>query len=71
MLEFKILERFDGELHERKEVERKLLVFIDEKYGILRNELNKESKNRNESIENFTFYLEVSITIKYIKHINL
>ena len=47
-------------LKERREVERKLLVFVDEKYGILRNELNKEAKNRNESIENFTFYLEVN-----------
>lgn len=37
------------------------MVFIDEKYGILRNELNKEAKNRNESIENFTFYLESEV----------
>lgn len=59
MLEFKILERFEAELQERKEVERKLFVYVDEKYSVLRNELNKEVKNRQESIENFTFYLEV------------
>jgi hypothetical protein len=63
MLEFKILERFEAELQERKEVERKLFVYVDEKYSVLRNELNKEVKNRQESIENFTFYLEVGLII--------
>ncbi len=36
-------------------------MFVDEKHGILRNELLKEAKNRNESIENFTFYLESEV----------
>ena len=61
MLELKIMERFDEEGNERKEVERKLISFIEEKYGILRNELSRETKNRNESLENFSFYLEVII----------
>ncbi len=59
LLELRIMERFDFEGNERKEMERKLLSFIDEKYTILRNELNRETKNRNESLENFSFYLEV------------
>jgi hypothetical protein len=59
MLEFKLMERFDSENQERKDMERRLIGLIDEKYGVLKNELSKEGKNRNESIENFTFYLEV------------
>lgn len=62
MLELKIMERFDEEGNERKEVERKLISFVEEKYGILRNELSREVKNRNESLENFSFYLEVNQT---------
>ncbi len=61
MLEFKLLERFDQESTERKEMEKRLLNQIDDKYGILRNELSKEVKNRNESIDNFTFYLESEV----------
>ena len=58
-LELKLMERFDEEGQERREVERKLVLFIDEKYSLLKNELSRESKNRNESLENFSFYLEV------------
>lgn len=61
MLEFKLLEKFDQESSERKEMEKRLLNQIDDKYGILRNELSKEVKNRNESIDNFTFYLESEV----------
>jgi hypothetical protein len=61
MLEFKLLEKFDQESSERKDMEKRLLNQIDDKYGILRNELNKEIKNRNESIDNFTFYLESEV----------
>lgn len=63
MLELKIMERFDEEGNERKEVERKLISFVEEKYGILRNELSREVKNRNESLENFSFYLEVQLPL--------
>ena len=65
MLELKIMERFDDEGIERKEMERKLLSFVEEKYGVLRNELSRESKNRNESLENFSFYLEVTFFFKF------
>jgi hypothetical protein len=61
MLEFKLLEKFDQESSERKDMEKRLLNQIDDKYGILRNELSKEVKNRNESIDNFTFYLESEV----------
>jgi hypothetical protein len=61
MLEFKLMEKFDYESQERKDMERRLNSLIDERYGILRNELSKESKNRNESVENFTFYLESEV----------
>ena len=61
MLEFKIMERFESESNERKDTERGLFLYIDEKYNILKNELTKEAKNRNDSIENFTFYLESEI----------
>lgn len=60
-LEFKLMENFDTEIQERKELERKLVSIIDEKSGILRSELAKEAKNRNESIENFSIYLENEI----------
>jgi hypothetical protein len=61
MLEFKLMERFDSESHERKDMEKRLITLIDERYSILKNELSKETKNRNESIENFTFYLESEV----------
>jgi hypothetical protein len=61
MMEFKLMERFDSESQERKDMERRLLGVVDEKHSILRNELAKESKNRNESVENFTFYLESEV----------
>ena len=61
MLEFKLMERFDSESQERKDMEKRLLTLIDERHSILKNELSKETKNRNESIENFTFYLESEV----------
>ena len=41
MLEFKIMERFESETNDRKDGERGLLLYIDEKYNILKNELSK------------------------------
>ena len=34
-------------------MERKAILLIDDRYNFLVNELNKEAKNRNESLENF------------------
>jgi len=59
LLEFKLMEKFDSETQERKDMERRLASLVDDRFSILRNELNKEARNRNESVENFTFYLEV------------
>lgn len=53
------MEKFDAESQERKDMERRLVSLVDDRFSILRNELNKEARNRNESVENFTFYLEV------------
>lgn len=55
------MEKFDAESQERKDMERRLASLVDDRFSILRNELNKEARNRNESVENFTFYLEVRI----------
>jgi hypothetical protein len=61
MMEFKLMEKFDNEAQERKDMDRRLTSLVDEKFSILKNELSKESKNRNESVENFTFYLESEV----------
>lgn len=61
MLEFKLMEKFDSESQDRKDMERRLFGLVDERFSILKNELAKESKNRNESVENFTFYLESEV----------
>lgn len=53
------MEKFDGESQERKDMEKRMVSLVDDRFSILRNELNKEGRNRNESVENFTFYLEV------------
>ena len=52
-IEEKVLERFDQEGKLRKELERKAILLIEEKSNFLQNEINKETKNRNESLENF------------------
>jgi hypothetical protein len=61
MLEFKLMERFDADTQERKDMEKRMLGAVEERYSVLKHELAKESKNRNESVENFTFYLETEI----------
>jgi hypothetical protein len=52
-LEEKVLERFDQESKLRKELERKAILLIEERSNFMHNEINKENKNRNESLENF------------------
>jgi glutamyl-tRNA reductase len=42
-------------------MEKKAIILIDERYNFLVNELNKESKNRNESLENFHRIIETDI----------
>ena len=61
MLEFKIMERFEDEAQARSETDRRLVGLVDDRFNVLKYELNKENKNRTDSIENFSFYLEVFI----------
>ena len=51
LLEQKVIDRFDEESKFRKEVEKKSLLLIEERFTFLMNELIKEKKNRNESME--------------------
>ena len=60
-LEEKVVERFEQESKLRKELERKALLLIEERYNFLMNELSKEAKNRNESLENFHKIIESDI----------
>ena len=61
MLEEKVVDRFEQEAKLRKEMERKALLLIEERYSFLINELTKEKKNRNESLENFQKIIETDI----------
>ena len=60
-LEFKLMQKFNNENAERQNMEQRLYNQIDDRFNILKNELSKEEKNRNESIENFKFYLETEV----------
>lgn len=60
-LEEKVVERFEQESKLRKELERKAILLIEERYNFLMNELGKEVKNRNESLENFHKIIESDI----------
>jgi hypothetical protein len=60
-LEEKVIEKFEQEAKARKDMERKALLLIEERYTYLQNELNKEVKNRNESLENFHRIIESDI----------
>ena len=44
-------------------MEKKAILMIDERYNFLVNELNKEAKNRNESLENFNKIIEFLLNI--------
>jgi hypothetical protein len=59
ILESKIYDRFQQEADLKKEIERKFIMLIDDKYNTLKMEISKESRNRYESIEALKAYLEV------------
>jgi hypothetical protein len=42
-------------------MERRAILMIEERYTFLQNELNKEIKNRNESLENFHRIIDIDI----------
>ena len=60
-LEFKLMEQFNNERDERNAMCNRLISNVDNKYMILKNELAKEEKNRDESIDNFKNYLESEV----------
>lgn len=60
-LEEKVVARFENEAKQRKEMEKKALLLIEERYTFLINELAKEEKNRNESLENFQRIIDTDI----------
>ena len=60
-LEEKVVSRFEQESKLRKEMEKKALLLIEERYSFLINELTKEEKNRNESLENFQKIIDSDI----------
>ena len=60
-LEEKVVSRFENEAKLRKEMEKKALLLIEERYTFLINELAKEEKNRNESLENFQRIIDTDI----------
>lgn len=60
VLEQKIMARIDDEVAQRKQLEAKIMQFIDSKASTLRNEILKESKTRYDALENLETCLEVN-----------
>lgn len=60
-LEFKLMQKFNDEQENRKNMEARLFNQIDNCTNTLKNELMKEEQNRNESISNFKTYLESEV----------
>ena len=59
-MEEKIFEKFDFELSSKKETEVKVAQYLEEKFNVIKGELQKESKTRYENIENLEYYFEVN-----------
>lgn len=57
-MEEKIFEKFDYELNCKKEIETKAAQYLEEKFNLVKSELQRESKSRYEAIENLEFYFE-------------
>lgn len=60
-LEENIIDKFDQETKARKEIERSSILKIEERYNYLRNEIEKESKNRNDSMEVFQRLMDLDL----------
>lgn len=58
-MEEKIFEKFDFELSCKKEIEIKISFNLEEKFNLIKSDLQKESKTRYDSIENLEYYFEV------------
>lgn len=57
-MEEKIFEKFDFELACKREIEIKISNHLEEKFNIIKTDLQKESKTRFDSIENLEYYFE-------------
>lgn len=57
-MEEKIFEKFDFELSCKREIEVKISNHLEEKFNIIKTDLQKESKTRYDSIENLEYYFE-------------
>ncbi len=64
-MEEKIFEKFDFELSSKKETEVKVAQYLEEKFTLIKTDLQKESKNRYENIENLEYYFEVILIQVY------
>ena len=58
LFENKIKERFDEERAKREEEEYRVFNIINNKFNILFNELNNESRNRISCVDNLKLYLD-------------
>ncbi len=59
-MEEKVFEKFDYELSCKKQIELQVAQYLEEKFNLIKNDLQKESKTRYDSIENLEFYFEVN-----------
>ena len=60
-MEEKVFEKFDYELSCKKQIEVQVAQYLEEKFNIIKNDLQKESKTRYDSIESLEFYFEVEL----------
>ena len=57
-MEDKIFEKFDSELNAKKNIEQTVTSYLEEKFNIVKNEIQNQSKIRYDSIENLEQYFE-------------
>lgn len=59
MLEETVVQKFEEEAGNRRETEKKAILMIEERFSYLKNEIEKEARNRNESMEVFQKLIDV------------
>lgn len=57
-MEEKIFEKFEFELNSKRDIEISTSQYLEEKFNVIKSDLQKESKTRYDSIENLEFYFE-------------
>jgi hypothetical protein len=63
-MEEKVFEKFDYELSCKKQIELGVAQYLEEKFNLIKSDLQKESKSRYDNIENLEFYFEVKYLIQ-------